>query len=282
MSKYPPNANKDKYRPKRFALDAAPWMQECATVKDPEMMPDRLRYTRLCNSVMSNKVCRHGSNCRFAHTPNQLRKKPCPFGVGCHFVQRTLSEEWGNVPGYKICDKLHPGETDHNFNDRVIQSLMTPYEESESEWHTQTRRFRKHPPKDVLESPEHRIESLPGDQVSWASRAARPPVAETVSPSSLVDPPYSLSPSREDGFSRSPSPVPDESGGVTEVPDESARVTEVPGESARVTEVPMTEEIIIQIHNPRDATELHVCAICAQTLQTASTCGKVKVIRVNH
>jgi len=51
--------------------------------------------TKYCTSVLENKPCFYGKNCRFAHNTSELRVNSCFFGAGCCHV-------WWNNGKYAI------------------------------------------------------------------------------------------------------------------------------------------------------------------------------------
>lgn len=67
-----------------------------------------IHFTRLCSSVFDKSKCRHGSKCKFAHTPEQLSPTCCGFGLKCRNVIKQ-GEIWVNGKGRK-CMFAHPGE----------------------------------------------------------------------------------------------------------------------------------------------------------------------------
>ena len=81
-----------------------------------------LTFTKMCNSVMSSKACFHGKNCRFAHSMEQLQKKPCAFPDRCRFAACTGEGVYKNKPCQKtgkICSFWHQNETNQSYADRL-------------------------------------------------------------------------------------------------------------------------------------------------------------------
>ena len=79
-------------------------------------LDEKLKKTRMCNSV-SGKIpiaCKHGPNCRFAHTTDELQISTCFFGDRCLYVAFNDS---GNIIncGKKICHHKHPHESKDQF-----------------------------------------------------------------------------------------------------------------------------------------------------------------------
>jgi hypothetical protein len=75
-------------------------------------------HTQMCESVALNKSCRHGGNCRFAHSVAELAFAECSFGNNCNNVEHTGSGVYSSVYG-KSCIRLHPGETKESVCIRV-------------------------------------------------------------------------------------------------------------------------------------------------------------------
>ena len=80
-------------------------------------MDNVLKKTKLCDSFLQNKDCRHGLNCRFAHTPNELEKNICVFGNNCKYIEIRNNIYYNN--GKKECLFQHPNETTQNYNERI-------------------------------------------------------------------------------------------------------------------------------------------------------------------
>jgi len=66
--------------------------------------------TRMCNSVSTGEVCKHGENCRFAHKWDELVVLDCHFGSDCKYVQKQTEGVYTVVKG-KYCNYKHPKET---------------------------------------------------------------------------------------------------------------------------------------------------------------------------
>jgi hypothetical protein len=80
------------------------------TLSNTKQIGDKLVRTRMCNSVGTGNQCRHGSNCRFAHSEEELVDVECFFGSSCHNVVHKGEGVYCAVKG-KYCDRKHPGET---------------------------------------------------------------------------------------------------------------------------------------------------------------------------
>jgi len=84
---------------------------------DKEKLGEALKFTQMCRSVIQGKKCYH-TNCRFAHSVDQLTKRNCRFGLQCKFVRhvgqgRYISHKFGRTG--KSCACYHPNETDQSF-----------------------------------------------------------------------------------------------------------------------------------------------------------------------
>lgn len=81
-----------------------------------EGLEEQLTKTRMCQSVGKAK-CRHGDNCRFAHSLDELRISTCFFKDECRFVKFVGDKVVDN--GNKKCTHKHPSETEENFLSRT-------------------------------------------------------------------------------------------------------------------------------------------------------------------
>ena len=73
--------------------------------------------TRMCNSLDTNQVCRHGDECRFAHSLEELVIRDCHFKDKCRFVKikgRKLVNDGSNT-----CRNKHPQESQDDFIKRT-------------------------------------------------------------------------------------------------------------------------------------------------------------------
>jgi hypothetical protein len=105
-------------------------VQECCTrderIHGREMLMDKSKViknktkTRMCNSVGTGLPCRHGANCRFAHSVDELTVAKCFFAHSCRCV-RWSGEHWINH-GEKLCTYLHPGESEDVYYKRIGKS----------------------------------------------------------------------------------------------------------------------------------------------------------------
>ncbi|MEY3191812.1 MAG: hypothetical protein RL305_411, partial [Pseudomonadota bacterium] len=74
-------------------------------------------YTKMCTFISNNKDCKHGINCRYAHSLNQLRVSNCLFGNSCKkFINDGNISDKNNIDE---CKFKHPIETDDQFFIRI-------------------------------------------------------------------------------------------------------------------------------------------------------------------
>ena len=66
--------------------------------------------TRMCNSLDTREICRHGGNCRFAHSLEELVIRDCHFKDKCRFVK---------IKGSNTCRNKHPQESQDDFIKRT-------------------------------------------------------------------------------------------------------------------------------------------------------------------
>ena len=77
------------------------------------------RCVVMCKYILNNEVCKYGSRCRFAHSPSELVRDECFYKKECKSVIfNNDTQEWENRRGAKICEHLHPEETDSNLQKR--------------------------------------------------------------------------------------------------------------------------------------------------------------------
>lgn len=82
--------------------------------------------TKLCDSIGTNRQCRHGNTCRYAHSTDELTCIPCHHGERCRNVKLIQNEYIG------ICKYIHPQETKTNF----IKRTIIP-NETQKPWYTE-------------------------------------------------------------------------------------------------------------------------------------------------
>jgi len=94
---------------------------------DKEGLQKRLTKTRMCNSVGTDEPCKHGENCRFAHTLDELVISDCFFGNKCRFIKIHKEKVYNKDGDCKCCPHKHPQETIDEFYSRTG---LTKYQES--------------------------------------------------------------------------------------------------------------------------------------------------------
>jgi hypothetical protein len=89
-------------------------------LSNPKKMEEKLRGTRLCNSVIDGTKCRYGAKCYYAHGIDKLIKKPCVFKQSCKFVQFSQGVYTNKPNKYmQVCHCWHPYETEKNYSKRM-------------------------------------------------------------------------------------------------------------------------------------------------------------------
>jgi len=89
-------------------------------LEDKTKLSEKLKYTKMCKSVISGKPCIHPKGqCRFAHSLDQLRIAVCGFGDECRRVSWNTSGVCRNKSKTMKCDFKHPSETEGNFYSRI-------------------------------------------------------------------------------------------------------------------------------------------------------------------
>ena len=73
--------------------------------------------TRMCNSLDTNEVCRHGEECRFAHSLEELVIRDCHFKDKCRFVKIKSGKLVND--GSNTCRNKHPQESQEDFIKRT-------------------------------------------------------------------------------------------------------------------------------------------------------------------
>ena len=89
---------------------------------NPETLHVHLQKTSMCMFIMEGKICRHGSNCRFAHTTDELLPKQCIFGSSCRLVKKVKPDTFVNLPHPKTgktCSFHHPEESKESYAKRL-------------------------------------------------------------------------------------------------------------------------------------------------------------------
>ena len=92
---------------------------------DKKVQEKVLYKTKMCNSIgpdgKQKYRCRHGKNCRFAHTKSELSVRTCRFGESCRLVKRGPRGCVNHASRTgKICKFYHPEmESKSQYNMRV-------------------------------------------------------------------------------------------------------------------------------------------------------------------
>jgi hypothetical protein len=142
---------------------------------DKEGLQKRLTKTRMCNSVGTDEPCKHGENCRFAHTLDELVISDCFFGNKCRFIKIHKEKVYNKDGDCKCCPHKHPQETIDEFYSRTG---LTKYQEStveepqeidleeqrEQERQEQERKERK------LQAEAEQYEQDRKEGVSWSTK----------------------------------------------------------------------------------------------------------------
>jgi len=84
-------------------------------ISEPEVQKSNVK-SRMCTSVLQNTECKHGENCRFAHSVDQLTPASCLFGKDCKFVNSKV----------RNCYFCHPFESKFEYCKRVGIKVETP------------------------------------------------------------------------------------------------------------------------------------------------------------
>ena len=87
--------------------------KESTPILDKKEIAEKLSKTRMCNSILNNMECRHGTNCRFAHTLNELVIRNCFYGDNCNI--------------FSTCQHKHPKETIDEYHLRLnLVNIIKP------------------------------------------------------------------------------------------------------------------------------------------------------------
>ena len=75
----------------------------------------------LCKSVIGGYKCPVGSDCRFAHSLDDLNITKCTFGTRCYDVVYASDGKVTNANGERtrVCQRLHPNESIQNVRSRL-------------------------------------------------------------------------------------------------------------------------------------------------------------------
>jgi hypothetical protein len=83
-------------------------------LSDKTEIEKNLTKTRLCRSLETGEVCRHGVRCRFAHSLDELVVAKCVFGAECRRIKSGVDGHYKNC-GDRVCSFIHPGEDKEGF-----------------------------------------------------------------------------------------------------------------------------------------------------------------------
>jgi hypothetical protein len=83
-------------------------------LSDKKEIEKNLTKTRLCKSLETGEVCRHGVRCRFAHSLEELVVAKCVFGAECRRVECGVGGCYKNC-GDRVCSFIHPDEDKEGF-----------------------------------------------------------------------------------------------------------------------------------------------------------------------
>jgi len=73
----------------------------------------------LCRFVEQGKPCKY-TNCRFAHTSEEVKLLDCHSGIKCNKVVKSSKGGWRNVSNCKTCPFTHPGESRSDYWNRMV------------------------------------------------------------------------------------------------------------------------------------------------------------------
>lgn len=102
---------KDKSRDKAFDI-----------LGDKDKIKEKLKYTKLCLSVINNTHCPHKNKCRFAHDIKDLVIRECLFKDDCNYIKKEIINNntfYKNISKTKICDCKHKNESLNNYYQRL-------------------------------------------------------------------------------------------------------------------------------------------------------------------
>lgn len=106
-------------------------------LSDKKKISNKMASTRMCNSIMNNKECPHGDNCRFAHSEDELVIRECLFGNQCRFVSISKIGIYCNKSKTsKKCMFQHPSESASNYSMRVGLPLQKNKEDEKQVFQT--------------------------------------------------------------------------------------------------------------------------------------------------
>lgn len=79
----------------------------------------RIEYQKVCNSISVGVKCRFGTNCKFVHTFEDLKKVECRHKDGCNFVKFANGEYVNSSSSGTKCCHIHPAESVSNICKRL-------------------------------------------------------------------------------------------------------------------------------------------------------------------
>jgi len=89
------------------------------TLANVNEIANKKHCTKMCNSVVTGVACKHGNQCRFAHSTKELAISDCFFGKKCRFVDGKSGFFTNCTYTHKVCLHKHPRESDTNFYART-------------------------------------------------------------------------------------------------------------------------------------------------------------------
>jgi hypothetical protein len=102
-------------------------------LSDKKNLDKKLTKTKMCNSIINGTECKHGINCRFAHSRDELCMSDCLFGDRCKFV-KIYDGKIINSACHKTCMHIHPMETKDQYCSRIgLIEKTSPKETTEQE-----------------------------------------------------------------------------------------------------------------------------------------------------
>lgn len=93
-------------------------------LKNPQNHTGVFKHTLFCNGIFGGQgTCRHGAECRFAHSWDQLAKKECAFADQCRYTKCHGKGVYTNVTSSRDperkCSFWHPEETNASWFTRM-------------------------------------------------------------------------------------------------------------------------------------------------------------------
>ena len=198
---------------------------------DKEGLQKRLTKTRMCNSVGTDEPCKHGENCRFAHTLEELVISDCFFGDNCRFIRIRKQRVYNKDGACKCCPHKHPQETIDEFYNRTGLTKyqeITVEEPKEVEMETEQEGREEQEKKELkLKAEAEQYEQDRKDGVSWSSKILGSGAAE---PTPINRPPTRIELPSKQEVSHEPSTIVEEK--VIKAEPKKETVLRVPKELA--------------------------------------------------